>query len=100
MAAASAAADAYACVMAMDRHELERMNQLAAKVFHLEQQLQFLYRHLGVEYKDPSNLDDVGAAISGGNMIEAIKLYRERTGVGLAEAKAAVDDLARKLGIA
>jgi hypothetical protein len=86
--------------MAMDRHELERMNQLAARVFHLEQQLQFVYRHLGIEYKDPASLDDIGAAISSGNMIEAIRLYREKQGGSLAEAKAAVEDLARKLGIA
>lgn len=84
----------------MDRHELERMNQLAARVLHLEQQLQFLYRHLGIQYSDPASLDDVGAALSQGNKIEAIKLYREKTGVGLAEAKAAVDDLERKLGLA
>ncbi len=76
------------------------MNQLSTKVFHLEQQLQFLYRHLGIQYSDPDNLDDVGAAISGGNMIEAIKLYREKTGASLADAKAAVDELARKLGFA
>ena len=86
--------------MAMDRHELERMNQLSTKVFHLEQQLQFLYRHLGIEYQDPDNLDDVGAAISRGNMIEAIKLYRDKTGASLGDAKVAVEDLARKLGIA
>ena len=86
--------------MAMDRHELERMNQLSTKVFHLEQQLQFLYRHLGIEYKDPGNLDDVGAAISRGNTIEAIKLYREKTGASLADARVAVENLARRLGIA
>lgn len=86
--------------MAMDRHELERLNQLSAKVFHLEQQLQFVYRHLGIQYQDPESLDNVGEAISRGNMIEAIKLYRERTGASLADSKAAVDDLARKLGFA
>ncbi len=86
--------------MAMERHELERLNQLSAKVYHLEQQLQFLYRHLGIEYKAPDNLDEVGDALSRGNTIEAIKLYRELTGTSLAEAKAAVEDLARKLGYA
>lgn len=86
--------------MAMTQHEIERLNQLSTKVFHLEQQLQFLYRHLGIEYRDPEGLDDVGAAISRGSMIEAIKLYREKTGASLADAKAAVDDLARKLGYA
>lgn len=86
--------------MGMERHELERMNELSAKVFHLEQQLQFLYRHLGIEYTDPANLDDVGAAIKSGNMVAAVKLYMDKKGVGLKEAKAAVDDLAAKLGIA
>lgn len=86
--------------MGMERHELERMNELSAKVFHLEQQLQFLYRHLGIEYTDPANLDDVGAAIMSGNMIAAVKLYMDKKGVGLKEAKAAVDDLAAKLGVA
>lgn len=84
----------------MDTHELKRMNQLSARVFHLEQQLQLLYRHLGIQYSAPESLDDVGAALSQGNKLEAIKLYREQTGVGLAEAKAAVDDLERKLGLA
>lgn len=84
----------------MDTHELARMNQLSARVFHLEQQLQVLYRHLGIQYSDPASLDDVGAALSQGNKLEAIKLYREKTGTGLAEAKAAVENLARKLGLA
>jgi ribosomal protein L7/L12 len=66
----------------------------------LEQQMQSLSRHFGIQCSDPESLDDVGAPISQGNKIEAIKLYREKTGVGLAEAKAAVDVLERKLGIA
>jgi hypothetical protein len=86
--------------MAMDRHELERLDQLSAKVFYLEQQLQFLYRHLGLEYKAPDCLDEVGRALSQGNTIEAIKLYREMTGASLADAKVAVEELARKLGYA
>jgi large subunit ribosomal protein L7/L12 len=32
-----------------------------------------------------------------GELIEAIKLYRERTGVGLAEAKAVVEEMARRI---
>jgi ribosomal protein L7/L12 len=35
--------------------------------------------------------------LQGGKMIQAIKIYRELTGAGLAEAKAAVDQLARQL---
>jgi ribosomal protein L7/L12 len=39
-------------------------------------------------------LDDIKAEIASGNMIAAIKLYREATGTGLAEAKQAVELIA------
>ena len=39
-------------------------------------------------------LDDIKAEIASGNMITAIKLYREATGTGLAEAKQAVELIA------
>lgn len=35
--------------------------------------------------------------ITTGNLIQAIKLYREKTGVGLAEAKNAVEALPRTI---
>ncbi|MBX7540859.1 ribosomal protein L7/L12 [Qipengyuania sp. GH29] len=47
-----------------------------------------------VHSRDPAAvLDDadVSAAIAGGRKIEAIKLVRERTGLGLAEAKELVE---------
>ena len=37
--------------------------------------------------------------LQSGNQIEAIKLYRELTGVGLAEAKDAVDELRRCIAL-
>ena len=36
-------------------------------------------------------LDDIKAEIAAGNKIAAIKLYRDATGAGLAEAKEAVE---------
>ncbi len=39
----------------------------------------------------PEALAEVRAALAAGNKIEAIKLYREHTGLGLKEAKDAVD---------
>lgn len=39
-------------------------------------------------------LDDIKAQIAAGRMIEAIKLYRDATGAGLAEAKEAVELIA------
>lgn len=48
---------------------------------------------------DGSNLSEIRAEIARGNKINAIKLYREKFGVGLAEAKAAVERLeTHKLG--
>jgi ribosomal protein L7/L12 len=38
--------------------------------------------------------EEVRALVRAGRMIEAIKLYRERTGAGLKEAKDAVDGIA------
>lgn len=43
----------------------------------------------------PQALEGVRAALSGGNKILAIKLYRVATGVGLAEAKASVEAMER-----
>ena len=39
-------------------------------------------------------LDDIKAEISSGNKIQAIKLYRDATGAGLAEAKEAIELIA------
>jgi len=41
----------------------------------------------------PQALESVRQAVMAGNKIQAIKLYREMTGTGLAEAKRAVEDL-------
>jgi len=46
---------------------------------------------------DDAALQGITAAISAGSLIEAIRLYRAATGVGLKEAKDAVDALAVQL---
>ncbi len=48
------------------------------------------------ELTDPQR-QSIAAAIFAGQKIEAIKLHREVTGVGLAEAKAAVETMEAKL---
>ena len=68
---------------------------LRSRVNELEDRLKFLYRRLNIEYADP-NFDpslspQIQEALRRGNKIEAIKLYRELTGVGLAEAKQVID---------
>ncbi len=69
---------------------------LRSRVNELEDRLKFLYRRLGIDYAADPNSDPVLSpqiqeALRRGNKIEAIKLYRELTGVGLAEAKDAID---------
>ena len=74
---------------------------LKSRINELEEKLQFLYRRLNIEYLDP-NADpafapQVQEALRRGNKIEAIKIYRELTGVGLAEAKDAIERAERSI---
>lgn len=48
-----------------------------------------------MNYNDLNVSDDVIAAVDASHKIEAIKILREETGLGLAEAKDVVDRLAR-----
>jgi hypothetical protein len=68
---------------------------LQSRVRELEDKLEFLYRRLNIDYNDPNSdpalSPQIREALRRGNKIEAIKLYREMTGVGLAEAKQAID---------
>lgn len=43
------------------------------------------------------DLAEVYALLQAGHKVEAIKVYREATGVGLAEAKAAVENIKQGL---
>ena len=71
------------------------MQVLRSRINELEDRLKFLYRRLNIEYADPNSdpviSPQIQDALRRGNKIEAIKIYRELTGVGLAEAKQAID---------
>jgi ribosomal protein L7/L12 len=68
---------------------------LKSRINELEDRLNYLYRRLNIEYTDPNSdpvlSPQIQDALRRGNKIEAIKIYRELTGVGLAEAKDAID---------
>jgi ribosomal protein L7/L12 len=70
---------------------------LQSRVRQLEDRLEYLYKRLNISdadpAKDPVRSPEIQAALRRGNKIEAIKIYRELTGVGLAEAKRAVDEI-------
>ena len=68
---------------------------LKSRIDELEDRLKFIYRRLNIEYADPNSdpalSPQIQDALRRGNKIEAIKIYRELTGVGLAEAKQVID---------
>jgi hypothetical protein len=68
----------------------------AVRLRRVEAKLDLILKHLGLEYKDPATpgglSDEVKAlADDPGRKISAIKLHREQTGLGLKEAKDAVE---------
>ena len=71
------------------------VQQLRSRVNELEDRLKFIYRRLNIEDMDPNSdpvlSPQIQDALRKGNKIEAIKIYRELTGVGLAEAKQVID---------
>lgn len=80
---------------------------LRDRIVHLEGQVAFLYRYLGVTFVPEAASGDhprVIEAIKRGNMLEAIKVYREvhsntTVTIGLDEAKRAVEEIKGRLGI-
>ncbi len=62
----------------------------AKRIAYLERRVSELSKRLGVE---EAPLTEVQELVTQGRKINAIKLYREQTGVGLREAKEAVDSL-------
>lgn len=85
--------------------EAADIEQLKIQVAQLTEQINGLYRHLGIGQLDVAALgsgepsEEILDALRGGQLIVAIKLYREQTGMGLAEAKRAVEDIARQHGL-
>ncbi len=58
----------------------------------LEHKVDLLLAKFGVTHGDDTD-DEIAEMARSGRKIEAMRLYRERTGTGLAEAKAAVEGL-------
>jgi ribosomal protein L7/L12 len=76
--------------------------EIRMRLVKLENRVAYLFQELGLEEKYQvelanatlqTGLTDVIALLRRDQKISAIKLYREKTGVGLAEAKDAVERL-------
>ena len=75
---------------------------LRTRVIRLEGQVAFLYEHLGMTFVPQEQLTDdpkIVTALRKGNLLEAIKAYREITGAGMEEAKKAVEEIQGRLGL-
>ena len=79
---------------------MDSESQLIIRLNRLERKVDFLLRELNLVEKEEATLPDFGPVLTEvadlvrqNRKIEAIKLYRELTGVGLKEAKEVVDRL-------
>jgi len=72
-----------------------------SRIDELERKVEFLMRHLGLDVRystgGPPGDAEIERLIRDGRKIEAIKAYRESTGLGLKEAKDAVEAIERRL---
>mgnify|MGYP000883517034 CR=1 FL=1 len=67
-------------------------NGTAARLAAIERKLDAIMNQLGINYPEGAD-DEVAALAKAGQVIEAIKLYRKKTGASLSDAKAFVDSL-------
>jgi ribosomal protein L7/L12 len=75
---------------------------LRNRLIRLEGRMAFLYEHLGMTFVPEEQLTDdprIVAALKKGNLLDAIKAYREITGAGMEEAKKAVEEMQGRLGL-
>ena len=77
-------------------HDYQLIQQLQARVAKLERTVEFLLTKLELEYVDnpPNDVDsEVFRLAKAGKTMDAIKLYREKTGSDLLTAKNFIESL-------
>ena len=76
---------------------LSKLEIRIAKLSSVDAKLDILLKHSGLDYDPYKNLThEVVEAVQSGKKIEAIKRYREATGVGLKEAKEFIEEIQRR----
>jgi hypothetical protein len=75
-----------------------RTPSLDRRLARIQRQLDLIMQRLEIEEPE-SPMPGVVAELEQGRKINAIKIYREQTGAGLAEAKAAVEMIASERGL-
>jgi Ribosomal protein L7/L12 C-terminal domain len=69
----------------------------AARLARLERKINAILRHLNIEYTDPARSEGLSEEVQRladdpAKKIQAIKVHRQQTGLGLKEAKDAVEE--------
>ncbi len=80
----------------------QQFSDLRKRVAHLEGQVAFLYEHLGMTFVPEAQPEDdprIIEALKGGNLLQAMKIYRENTGATADDARKAVEEIQGRLGI-
>lgn len=75
----------------------ERRYAATRQLQELEQKMDLILNHAGIQLPPPAASPVVLSWLQAGMKIQAIKAYREETGVSLRDAKEAVEDLEKKL---
>ncbi|BDM66958.1 hypothetical protein HEK616_04450 [Streptomyces nigrescens] len=68
-----------------------RSKMVERRLVRLESKVDLLLAHAGIEEPQHARFAEIDALLAQGKKIQAIKLHRELTGSGLAEAKEAVE---------
>jgi ribosomal protein L7/L12 len=79
----------------------DEYDELNARIKQLEKQVSFLLRHFQIDVDAAVRVPEFAAVqdlINQDKVIEAIAQYRRETGVGLREAKMAVDQMRGQMG--
>jgi ribosomal protein L7/L12 len=81
--------------------EIIGLQRRMASVARLEAKVDLLLKQAGITYDPYKGVSrEITDAVQRGRKIEAIKIYRASTGVGLKEAKDFVEELQRRAGLA
>jgi hypothetical protein len=88
-------------VVALMDARLNRIERRMSALSRMETKLDLLLQHSGLTYDPHANLPPpLVEALQRGNKIEAIKRYRDATGVDLKAAKEFVEEVQRRDGVA
>jgi ribosomal protein L7/L12 len=79
---------------------LAAMRNRVAAMSRIEAKLDLLLKQANIKFDPYADLPgDVAAAVRAGQTINAIKLYRQSSGVGLKEAKDFIEEIQRRAGV-